>query len=105
MAFIAHYLFACAGVRTANGQIHAVTNRIREGKDNKASAIIMSFPSIVDGKPLILHRDEKLELRFLLNQRVFKTTFIVNSTDLFDGTETVMHAPTRVDEPTPGMLP
>jgi len=57
-AFIAHYPFACAGVRTANGQIYAVTNRIREGKDNKASAIIMSFPSIVDGKPLISHRDE-----------------------------------------------
>ena len=41
-AFIAHYLFACAGVRTANRQIHAVTNRIRQGNDNKASAIIMS---------------------------------------------------------------
>jgi hypothetical protein len=63
-AFIVHYLFACAGVRTANGQIHAVTNRIREGKDNK-----------------------------------------VNSTDLFGGTETVMHTPTRVDEPTPAALP
>jgi hypothetical protein len=104
-AFIAHYLFACAGVRTSNGQIHAVTNRIREGKDNKASAIIMSFPGIVNGKPLISHRDEKLEFRFILNQSVFETTFIVNSTDLFDGTETVMHAPTRVDEPTPAALP
>src|SRR4029077_21271367 len=60
-AFIAHYLFACAGVRTANRQIHAVTNRIHQGNDNKASTIIMSFPSIVDGKPLISHRDEKLE--------------------------------------------
>jgi len=77
----------------------------REGKDNKASAIIMSFPGIVDGKPLISHRDEKLEIRFIVNQRVFETTFIVNSTDLFDGTETVMHAPTRVDEPTPAVLP
>jgi len=72
---------------------------------NKASAIIMSFPSIVDGKPLFSHRDEKLEFRFILNQRVFETTFIVNSTDLFDGTETVMHTPTRVDEPTPAVLP
>ena len=84
-AFITHYLFACAGVRTANGQIYAVTNRIREGKDNKASAIIMSFPSIVDGKPLISHRDEKLEFRFILNQRVFETTFIVNSADFLTG--------------------
>jgi hypothetical protein len=104
-AFIAHSLFACAGVRTANGQIHAVTNRIREGKDNKVSAIIMSFPSLVGGKPLISHRDEKLEFRFILNQRVFETTFTVNSTDLFDGTETVIHAPTHVDEPTPAVLP
>ena len=37
----------------------------------------MSFPSIVDGKPLISHRDEKLEFRFILKQRVFETTFIV----------------------------
>jgi hypothetical protein len=65
----------------------------------------MSFPSIVDGKLLILHRDEKLEFRFILNHRVFETTFIVNSTDLFDGTEAGMHAPTRVDEPTPAQLP
>ena len=65
----------------------------------------MSFPSIVDGKLLILHRDEKLEFRFILNHRVFETTFIVNSTDLFDGTEAGMHAPTRVDEPTPAALP
>jgi hypothetical protein len=93
------------GVRTANGQIHGVTNRIGQGNDNKAPAIIMSFPSIVDGKPLFLHRDEKLEFRFILNQRVFETTFIVNSTDLFDGTETVMHTPTRVDEPRPAALP
>jgi hypothetical protein len=92
-------------MRTANGQIHSVTNRIRQGNANKASAIIMSFPSIVDGKPLSSHRDEKLEFRFILNQRVFETTFIVNSTDLFDRTQTVMHTPTRVDEPTPAVLP
>ena len=72
-------------VPTANGQIYAVTNRIRQGKDDKASAMIMSFPSIVDGKPLISHRDEKLELRFILNHRVFEASFIVNPMDLFDG--------------------
>jgi hypothetical protein len=101
----AHYLFACAGVRTANGQIHAVTARMGQGKDNKVSAIVMSFPSIVDGKPLVSHREEKLEFRFILNQRVFETTFIVNPTDLFDGTETRMYTPARVDEPTPAPLP
>jgi hypothetical protein len=30
----------------------------------------MSFPSIVDGKPLNSHRDEKLEFRFILNQQL-----------------------------------
>lgn len=60
---------------------------------------------MVDGKPLVTHRDEKLEFRFILNQRVFETTFIVNNTDLCDGTETVMREPTRVDEPTPSALP
>jgi hypothetical protein len=34
---------------------------------------MISFPSIVDGKPLISHRDEKLEFRFILNQRVETT--------------------------------
>jgi len=72
-------------VPTANGQIYAVTNRIRQGKDDKASTMIMSFPSIVDGKPLISHRDEKLEFRFILNHRVFEASFIVNPMDLFDG--------------------
>ncbi len=103
--FTAHYFFTCAGIRTANGQIHAVMARTGQENDNKVSAIIMSFPSTADGKSLISHHDEKLEFRLVLNQRVFETTFIVNSTDLFDGTETVIHTPTRVDEPTPGTLP
>jgi len=101
----AHYLWACAGVRTANGQIHAVTARMGHGSDNGVTAIIMSFPSIVEGKPLISHPEEKLEFRFILNQRVFETTFHVNPTEMFDGSETVMHTPSRVDGPTPTTLP
>ena len=34
-----------------------------------------------------------------------KGDHIVNSTDLFDGTKTVMHTPTGMDEPTPTVLP
>jgi len=75
------------------------------GSDNRVTAIIMSFPSIVEGKPLISHPEEKLEFRFILNQRVFETTFIVNPTNLFNGTETVMRTPSRVDVPTPAALP
>jgi hypothetical protein len=55
--------------------------------------------------PISYHCEEKLELRVILNQRVFETTFIVNPVDLFDGTETVLRTPTRVDEPTPAALP
>ena len=99
------HFFACTGVRTANGQIHAVLGGLGVDKDHKASAIYMSFPSVVDGKPLITHRDEKLEFRFIANQRVFEATFYVNPVDLFDGTETVMRIPPTVDEPAPAPLP
>ncbi len=100
-----NYMWACAGVRTGNGQTHAVTARMGHGNNNRVSAIVISFPSIVEGKPLISHPEEKLEFRFILNQRVFETTFNVNPTDMFDGSETAMHIPSRVDEPTPATLP
>src|SRR6267378_1084641 len=105
VALKVNHMFACAGLRTANGQTHAVTARMGHGNDNRVSAIVMSFPSIVERKPLISHPEEKLEFRFILNQRVFETTFNVNPTDMFDGSETVMHTPARVDEPTPATLP
>ena len=105
VVFKAHFFFACAGIRTANGQIHAVTAHGGSGNERMVSAIVMSFPSIVDGKALITPRDEKLEFRVILNQRVFQTTFTVNPADLFDGTETILRAPTRVDEPTPSTVP
>ncbi len=105
VTFIAHHHFVCAGIRTANGQIHAVTSRLGQGNDNKVSAIVIFFPSTMDGKPLITHRDEKVEFRMDLNQRVFETKFIVNPRDLFDGTETLMRTPARVDEPTPSTVP
>ncbi len=105
VAFIAHHNLVCAGVRTANGQIHAVTVRLRQGNDDKVSAIVMFFPSTVDGKPLVTHRDERVEFRLVLNQRVFETKFVVDPTDLFDGTEALMRTPTGVDAPTPATVP
>jgi hypothetical protein len=65
----------------------------------------MSFPRIVDGKPLITHRGERLEFRLVANQRVFEATFNVNPTDLFEGTERRILIPLTVDEPTPAPLP
>ena len=54
---------------------------------------------------LISHPNEKLEFRFIANQRVFEATFYVNPANLFDGTETVMHIPPTLDEPTPASVP
>jgi hypothetical protein len=101
VSFVVRHVFACAGVRTANGQIHAVTARMGVDNERKAYGIYLSFPRIVDGKPLITNRNEKLEFRLIASQRVFEATFYVNPSDLFDGTETIMHIPNTVDEPTP----
>lgn len=72
---------------------------------NGPKEITLSFPSTLKGKPLIAHPNEKLEFRFIANRRVFETTFYVNPTDLFDGTETVLRIPRTVDEPRPATLP
>ena len=48
-AFMAHYLFACAGVRTANDQIHAVTNRIARGRTTRRRQLSCLFPASSTG--------------------------------------------------------
>ncbi len=88
------HLWPCAAVRTANGVTTAVT-----GSPHSANGMALSFPSTFKGKPLISHPNERLEFRFIANQRVFEATFYVNPADLFDGTETVMRVPLTVDEP------
>jgi hypothetical protein len=105
VANIVRYMFACAGLRTSNGQVHAVTASGSVDKDYQGTGIYMSFPRIVDRKPLITHRDEKLEFRFIANQRVFGSTFDVNPIDLFEGTERRILIPPTVDEPTPATIP
>jgi len=75
------------------------------GKDHKVSGIYLFFPSLSYGRPLISHPNEKLEFRLILHQRVFETTFYVNSADLLDGKETVLRIPGRIDEPTPATDP
>ena len=94
------HLWPCAAVRTANGVTTAVTS-----SPHSAKGMALSFPSTFKGKPLISHPNEKLEFRFIANQRVFEATFHVNPADLFDGTETVMHIPLTVDTPTPAPRP
>jgi hypothetical protein len=98
-------LWPCSAIRTANGQVTAVTAGLGGGTPPTPSALHLSFPSTFKGKPLISHQDEKLKVRVILSQRVFESTFTVNRADLFDGTETIMHIPSRVDEPTPAAQP
>jgi hypothetical protein len=95
------HLWPCAAVKTVNGQAFAVLAGLGSGKDYAVSAIHLSFPSVSDGKPLISHLNEKLQFRFVANQRVFETTFVVNSADLLDGSERVLHIPSTVDDPAP----
>jgi hypothetical protein len=99
------HLWPCAAVRTANGQVSAVVGGLGESKDHSPAAFSLSFPSKYQGKPLITHQNEKLQVRIILNQRIFETTFYVNGTDLFDGTETIMYIPSRIEEPQPPTLP
>jgi len=99
------HLWACAAIRAASGQAHAVISGLCWGKDHKVSGIYLFFPSLSYGRPLISHPNEKLEFRLILHQRVFETTFYVNSADLLDGKETVLRIPGRIDEPTPATDP
>jgi hypothetical protein len=90
----------CAGVNTANGVMTSALGGPAVHQDGTpCDYIALSFPSTVKGKPLISHSNEKLEFRFIVNQRVFEATFYVNPTDLLEGTETILHIPRTVDEP------
>lgn len=99
------HLWPCAAVKTANGVTTAVLGGPVEDEWNAPKDIALSFPSTYKGKPLIAHPNEKLEFRFVANQHVFETTFYVNPSDLFDGTETTLHIPRKVDEPTHATVP
>jgi hypothetical protein len=100
------HLWPCAAVKTANGVTTAVVGGPATYQDGTpCDDMTLSFPSTLKGKPLISHPNEKLDFRFVANQHVFEATFYVNPTDLFDGTETILHVPRTVDEPTPAPLP
>lgn len=96
------HVWPCAAVKTAIGATTAVTGgpaRCLNGKP--CDDITLSFPSTLNGELLISHPNEKLEFRFIANQRVFEATFYVNVSDVFnlDGTATVMYIPHTYDKP------
>jgi hypothetical protein len=85
-------VFPCAGLRTGNGQVFA---RVvpTTWHNNNTKALQLSFPRLIDGKPLISNVHEKVEFRLVVNQRVFEATFYVNASDVLDGSEKVLYLP------------
>jgi hypothetical protein len=92
-------LLPCTAVRTPDGQSSAVIFSIGVGKNGNPSAVWFSFPSHHERRALISHPGERLQFRFIADQRVFEVTFTVNPSDLFDGSEQLLRIPSTVDKP------
>ena len=99
--------FPCAGLRTHNGQVHAYLGDPGSGvifdPNGKPlpHGMFLSFPRMINGKPLISKSNEEVEFRFIVNQRVFETNFYVNASDVLDGSEKSIYlnwAFTNLDE-------
>jgi hypothetical protein len=92
-------VWPCTGLRTTNGQVfaHAVPEAF--GHDGKSKVLQLSFPRLIDGKPLISSPHEKVEFRLLVNQRVFETTFYINASDVLDGSEKTLYLPSVFTDP------
>jgi hypothetical protein len=89
--------FICAGLRTSNGVVFAHVVPDLGGLPDQR-AIAMSFPSQIDGKPLVTKRDEKVEFRWVVMQRVFETTFTIDASDLPDGSQAGLYLPAAVTD-------
>ena len=85
-------VWPCAGLRTINGQVFAHLVPSAFGR-NGYRALQLSFPRLIDGKPLISNPREKVEFRLVVNQRVFETTFYINASDVLDGSEKSLFLP------------
>ena len=85
-------LWPCAGLKTQNGQVHAYLDELGvSGFLPRTQAISLSFPRLLHGKPLISGAHERVQFRFVARQRVFETTFTINSQDVLDGSEAVAY--------------
>lgn len=94
-------VFPCAGLRTTNGQVFAHVVPEAFGHDGKSKVLQLSFPRLIDGKPLISKVHEKVDFRLVANQRVFEATFYANASDVLDGSEKTLYLPstfTAVEE-------
>jgi hypothetical protein len=86
-------VFPCAGLRTSNGQVHAYLAGAGSGAifdlngEPLPHGLLLSFPRLINGKPLISKPHQEVEFRFIVNQRVFETKFYINTSDVLDGSE------------------
>jgi len=80
----------CAGLRTSNGEVFA---RAVLEAFGKSKALQISFPRLIEGKPLISRAREKVEFRMVADHRVFETTFYINASDVLDGSEQILYLP------------
>lgn len=86
-------VWPCAGLRTSNGQVFAHIVPVPFGDGRGFRTLQLSFPRLIDGKPLISKLHEKVEFRLVAKQRVFEATFFVNASDVLDGSEKSLYLP------------
>jgi hypothetical protein len=86
-------VWPCAGLRTSNGEVFARIAPGVFGDNGKSKGLQLSFPRLIDGKPLISNLHEKVGFRLVVNQRVFETTFYINASDVLDGSEKSIYLP------------
>ena len=86
-------IWPCAGLRTGNGQVFAHVLTEAYGPDEKSKVLQLTFPRLIDGKPLISEAHEKVDFRLVVNRRVFETTFYVDARDVLDGSEKILYLP------------
>jgi hypothetical protein len=87
------YIWPCAGLRTTNGQVFAHVVPHAFSRDGKSKVLQLSFPRLLDGKPLISQAHQQVEFRLVVNQRVLEATFYVNASDVLDGSEKALFLP------------
>jgi len=83
----------CAGLRTSNGEVFARVMTDAFGPDGKSKVLQLSFPRLIEGKPLISGAREKVEFRMVADHRVFETTFCISASDVLDGSEKTLYLP------------
>jgi hypothetical protein len=89
------HTWPCSGLRSSDGMVFGRVASMWRGPQDP-SALWIAFPRDAGGKPLVTHPEQKVEFRFVANQRVFETTFTISPSDLLSGTESVLYLPVVV---------